>query len=121
VIAQISIPVADIAAASLSLVVFGIAIGSVALFASAATGLSKVAISAGVGVIAVGWMMATFLVVNESLAKFQKLSAFYYYSSFDHRPLIDGVSWGNLSVLAAATAVLLGASVWAFDRRDLRG
>lgn len=34
-------------------------------------------------------------------------------------PLAQGVDWGHVAVLLGATAVLLGLSVWVFQRRDV--
>ncbi len=67
------------------------------------------------------WFVAAILPVSQSLGGYAKLSPFYYYANLHQRPIIDGVAWDNLGVLAAIAAVFIAASVWAFRRRDLRG
>jgi ABC-2 type transport system permease protein len=52
------------------------------------------------------------------LEPWRVLSPFYYYASYDR--LVDGMDWGAAGVLALVTAVLAGAAVLAFERRDLK-
>jgi ABC-2 type transport system permease protein len=47
----------------------------------------------------------------------QKLSPFYWL--LDSKPLNNGFDWAGLTLLAATTAVLLAAALWAFRCRDV--
>ncbi len=59
-----------------------------------------------------------FLPFNESLDWLTSWLPFHYYLSSD--PLMNGMNWAHGGVLAAAFAVLLGAALVLFERRDLR-
>lgn len=45
------------------------------------------------------------------------VSLFNYYKS--ESVMLDGTNWGHVAVLLVATVVLLAASLWAFERRDV--
>ena len=42
-----------------------------------------------------------------------------FYWLLGAKPLATGFDWPGLALLAATTLVLLGAAVWAFDRRGI--
>ncbi|MBN1285236.1 MAG: ABC transporter permease subunit [Anaerolineae bacterium] len=74
------------------------------------------------GVIAVGMAVAFYMLhlmgqMSSALEPVQVINPFYYHGT---RTLFDGMNWGNVIVLLAASAVLLAASVFTFERRDLK-
>jgi len=117
-IGGLDISMGNIAAASAQAFGLGILVGAFALVGGAWSGVTRVATYTGVGVALVGWVIASFLPVNERLAEWARVSPFYYYS--DNQPLTNGISWANMGVFLAVTAVLIGTAVVLFERRDIR-
>ena len=120
-IAGLELSVVNLLAASVHLAAWGLFIGAVALALSAATGRSAVATGGATGLFVVAYATASFLPVDPDLADWARLSPFYYYVNASVQPMVNGAHWGNISVLVAAAALLTAASVWLFNRRDLRG
>ncbi len=109
----------NLTAMCVHLAAFGLCIGAVALFVSALTGISRVAVATGTFIVTAAYTVAVILPINPDLANWVKTSPFYYYS--ENLPLDNGFDWMNLGILAAASAVFVAASVWVFRRRDLKG
>ncbi len=110
--------VGNIAATCLLVTLLGLAIGTLALALSAATGKTRVAIFGSIGAALVFYVAASFLPLNDSLAGLAKLSPHYHYISSD--PLVNGMNWGHGAVLAGLALGLIALSVFLFQRRDLR-
>ncbi|MBN2176506.1 MAG: ABC transporter permease subunit [Demequinaceae bacterium] len=110
---------ANIAAVCTHLAVFSVFIGTVALFVGALTGVSRAATSAATLLMIASYAVANFLPLSPTWGGWAKASPFHYYAS--HLPLENGFAWGYLGILTAASAAFVGASVWAFRRRDLKG
>lgn len=53
------------------------------------------------------------------LANVKGLSFFNYYAS--EAVMRDGLNFGNMAILLIASALLVGAAVWLFERRDVGG
>jgi ABC-2 type transport system permease protein len=107
-----------VSAMCLHLAAFSILMGAVALFAGALTGVSRAAVATGTVVAIVSYAVASFLPLSD-WGGWAKASPFYYYSH--NMPLDNGFAWGYVGALAAASAVFTALSVWAFQRRDLKG
>lgn len=118
-IGQLGMSYTNMAAACVHLAAFGVFIGCFALLVSAATGLSRVVTATGTVLVTVAYAISSFFPLNPAWAPWARVSPFYYYSH--HLPLDHGFAWGYLGVLVGASAVLVAGSVWAFERRDLRG
>ena len=118
-IGGLSLSFTNVAAASLQAVALAILFGMIALAGGAATGQTRTSVYAGAGVAIIAWAIYSFFPVSESLASWAKLSPFYYYA--DNNPLNNGFSVGNISVLVAASAILVVLAVALFERRDIRG
>jgi len=118
-IAGLGMGYANMAAVCVHLTAFGVLMGAVALFAGALTGVSKVATAVGTGVTTLAYAAASFLPLSARFHGWAKASPFYYYSGSS--PLQNGFAWGHIAVLAGASAAFVALSVWAFNRRDLRG
>ncbi|MBN1966017.1 MAG: ABC transporter permease subunit [Anaerolineae bacterium] len=70
--------------------------------------------------IVVGSYVLNFLAESAPDSIFYSLryaSLFNYYKG--EAIMLDGLSWGNVGVVLAATLVLLAGSLWAFQRRDV--
>lgn len=108
---------ANLVAASLHLAVFGIFFGALALGVGAATGRRSIAFAV-VAVVAVGGFFGNNVgPMIEGLGWLRDISPFHYYQG--GQPLKHGVQLGDLGVLAAAAAVLVGVGGALFDRRDV--
>lgn len=116
-IAQMDIPLANIAAACTGLALLGLVIGSIALAAGAITGRVNLALGIAVGLALAGFLANNLEPMLDWLNVPQKFSPFYYYLGGD--PLRNGFDLGGLAVLAAASLVLCVIAVWGFNRRDI--
>jgi ABC-2 type transport system permease protein len=118
VIGGLGMSISNIAATCLLLTLIGLVFGGLALAFSAATGKPRLAIFGSIGVAIVLFVFNAFLPFSESLAGLAKATPFYYYLTSD--PLMNGMHWGHGAVLAGLFVLLVAASVFLFQRRDLR-
>ena len=118
VIGSLGMSIGNIAAINLLLTLLGLVFGALALAISAGTGRPRLAVFATIGVAIVLFVFNAFLPYSESLAGLAKATPFYYYLTSD--PLLNGMHWGHGAVLAGLFVVLIAASVFLFERRDLR-
>ncbi len=114
---NLGIPTSHYAAACFQAMLLGLVFGSIA-FAIGALGGKRGLILGAVAAFAV----ASFLInslrdLADWLAKVSYASPFYYYDS--NKPLINGVDWINVAVLAAIALVATGVALFAFPRRDI--
>ncbi|MBT1002560.1 ABC transporter permease [Paenarthrobacter sp. DKR-5] len=116
-LADMSLPAGNVAAAMVHLCLLGLVFGSLALALSAWTG--RTGISKGVPAAAaiVGYIVNGLAPLVDWLKPSQKISPFYQY--IGHDPLRAGLSWGSIGIAAATVAVLVGAAVVGFRRRDV--
>lgn len=107
-----------IAAATALGMLLGLVFGGLSLAISAATGRSRVAVFATIGVALAFFVADGFLPLSDSLAGLAKMTPVYYYLGSD--PLNNGMNWGHGAVLLGLFVLLVAAAVWLFDRRDVR-
>jgi ABC-2 type transport system permease protein len=117
-IGGLGMDVGNIAAACVLQVLVGLVFGALALALSAATGRKKVAIFGAVGAGVALHLLNSFGDLSETMADWAMLSPFRYYLGSD--PLMTGMHWGDAAILGAISVVLIAASFWLFQRRDLR-
>ena len=115
---DLGVGLAEITATSLTAGLLAAAFGALALAIGAATGRVPLAAFGSAGAAFVAYLANSMLPLSEGLADWAKLSPFYYYLTND--PMVNGVDWGNVLVLAGMTAALVAVSVSLFNRRDLR-
>ena len=104
------------AAQSTAVALLAIFFGAVALGIGAAGGRHGL-VFAGTATVGVLSYMLNAFAPQMGAEWLQKISPFYYYIGGE--PLKNGFQWGHLAVLAIATALVMGASVWRFNNRDL--
>jgi ABC-2 type transport system permease protein len=109
---------ASLARACLLLGLLGLAFGTLAFAVGAATGRRALAIAVGGGLAAALYLLNTLSALAEGLKPFRVLSLFYYYGGAT--PLTQSLRAADIAVLLITTAVLLGAALFAFARRDVR-
>ena len=116
-LADMALPVPEVAAAMLHLGLLGLVFGALALAVGAATG--RLGLSRGVPVLVA---VLTYVLnglggLVSWLEPFRSWSPFFQYSG--HDPLRNGVSALAVAVAVATIGILVAASTWAFERRDL--
>lgn len=116
-IAEMGIPVANIAAACAGLTLLGLILGAVAFAVGAWTGRVSLALGAAAAVALAGFLANNLAPLIEALEVARKFSPFYYY--LKGNPLRNGFDAGGLAVLAAAALALAGLAIWGLNRRDV--
>ncbi len=105
-----------LAEATLALTLLALAFGSLALLIGAATGSRGAAIGVAAAVGLGSIVLNSVALVVGSLKPWRKLLPTYYYNARD--PLLNGIDWHAL-VLLALTAAFLAAALFFFQRRDI--
>ncbi|MGI9647875.1 MAG: ABC transporter permease subunit, partial [Acidimicrobiia bacterium] len=93
--------------------------GFLAMAIGAWTGRGAVASASSAGVMIVSLFAVGLLPLVDGLESLARVFPWYYYEGGD--PLLNGISWGHLSVLLVASVVLVALAVYGVNRRDLRG
>jgi ABC-2 type transport system permease protein len=107
----------DLAAMSLHLVLFGLLFAALAYAVGAATGRRALALGVSAGVAVLGYLANSVIPQVDGLAWVRDLSPFGWLLA--GKPLVNGVQWGDVGLLAGVTAVLVAAGTWLFTRRDV--
>jgi ABC-2 type transport system permease protein len=105
----------DAAAGALAAWPTGLAIGSVALLASAVLRQRSKVLGLAIGVMFAMYALFVVSKLVDGLGWLKWFSAFHYYGS----AVEDGVYWLGVAVLLAASAVLVAIAVNRFERRDI--
>lgn len=116
---QDEMSLSGVAAASLQLVLFGLVFGGLALLMSAATGRRRIATGVTTVAAVVTWFMFSFLSISETTEFLTSMSPWQWYLGGD--PVLNGVDWSGVALLAGTSVVLLAVSIPLFKRRDLHG
>lgn len=90
-----------------------------AMAVGAWTGNRSLASSVPAGVMIVSYFAVGLLPLVESLADLVRVFPWYYYDGSD--PLVNGVNWLHIGVLASGCIVFAAAALVGVNRRDLRG
>lgn len=114
---EMDIPLANVAAVSVSAALLALLFGAVALAAGAVTGRRGVSLAV-VSLLAVAAFLLDALgEVLDALSTVRKVSPFYLYDAA--RPLVNGLDLGHAGLLALVTLVAVAVAVWGFERRDV--
>jgi ABC-2 type transport system permease protein len=114
---DLTVPVDRVAAATLMLVMLGVAFGAIAMFLGCWLGRRGLAIGISAGLAVALYLVNALAPAVDGLEWAAKLSPFYYYDQGP--PLAEGLDPVNALVLAAIAAAAAIGSVLAFDRRDI--
>ena len=107
-----------LAGALASAITGALVFGLVAFFAGAASGKNSLALGVGAA-FAIGAYLFTLLSpIAKSLESLQFLSPCR--QAIGYAPLVNGMQWDQFGILVGETLILIGLSVWAYCRRDLR-
>jgi ABC-2 type transport system permease protein len=111
------VSVANIAAISLQLALFGLFFGALAFSVGAWTGRKTLALGAGAGVAVLAYLANSFLPQIEGLEWTEKVSPFHWYLGGE--PLRNGLDASGIGLLLGVSVVLIALGTWRFTRRDL--
>ena len=106
-------------ATALHLYVNALFYGSLALAIGCVTGNRDTATGATTGIMVLSFFAVGLLPLVPGLEDLRKVFPWYYFNGSE--PIFNGVAWGHLLTLLAASAALLAVAVIGFNRRDLRG
>ena len=120
-----TIAAADVSAEGLTLgamvlhmVFIALFFGVFSLFLGSWTGNASVASSVSVAAMVVSFLGAGLFPLIEGWENLAKAFPWYYFNG--SQPLTNGIAWGHIGVLGAASVVLLGGALVGVNRRDLR-
>jgi ABC-2 type transport system permease protein len=113
----LDVPPVNVAAATLQLVLLGIAFGAVAQLLGAWLGRRTFAIAVTSGLAVATFLLDAFAPAVEGFAWAAKVTPFYYYG--ESLPIQHGLDLGHALVLVIVAVVGLLLSILAFDRRDI--
>jgi ABC-2 type transport system permease protein len=106
-----------LAEATASVVLLGLAFGTLALALGCASGNRGLSIGIASAIAVATYFLNTLGSMVEALTPYRKLSPFYYYIGAE--PLRNGLDLGHAAVLIGMIVVLLAVALIAFERRDL--
>lgn len=119
VVLAVEIGETQINAMMVHLVVNAVFYGFLAMAVGAWTGNRSMASGVAVGVMIVSFFAVGLLPLVESLADLVRVFPWYYYDGSE--PLINGVDWRHIAVLAGASGLFSAVALVGVNRRDLRG
>ena len=117
VIVDMDISLLNVIQAYIGLALLGVTFGALALFVGAWTGRPSTTVGVGGAVGIIGYVANTFGPIVDGLEWSQYLSPIYYFIGGD--PMANGLNIAHVGVLVGASAVLVGAAAYLFERRDL--
>jgi ABC-2 type transport system permease protein len=104
-------------AATVHSTLLGFVFGALALAVAGVTGGSRLSTAVAVGGAITSHLLASFLPLSEQWASWSRVAPSHY--ALDADPLVEGVGWGDIAVLAAVATALVGVAIAGFSRRDL--
>ena len=114
----VSIEGMDVAALNLHLFLNSLFFGLLALAIGAWSGNRGAAIGVSTGVMVLSFFAVGVLPLVQGAEDWVKAFPWYYFTGSD--PLLNGVEWGHIGVLAGACVVLGAAALVGVGRRDLK-
>lgn len=116
-LADLDVSVGDLASATTSAFLLGLAFGVIAFALGAATGRSAIAIGLSATAAVAAYLVHGLSPLVDAIHSIRWLSPWYHYAAGD--PLRDGLSAGHALVLVAVAVAAAALAIVAFDRRDL--
>lgn len=119
-IGDLGLPALDILAATVNMTLIALVYGAIALTLGVITADKRLTLSITGGLLAISFISANFLGLNESLVWLSKINFWYPYSA--NPVLANGIDWGYFTIMAALTAGIAAMAFIIFPRRrDLHG
>ena len=107
----------NLAQASFGAVMVGLVFGSLALAVGCLRGSRSLSLGVAAAVTLAAYVVKTYAPLVEAMKGYQKLSPFYYSNAA--KPLVNGLNYGDVAVLAVLIALFALAGLVAFERRDI--
>ncbi len=114
----VDVSLGRLAAACVSVWLFGAATGAISLAAGAFTGSRAAATMVGTVVGVGSYVIDSFFPLTSVLEPFAKFSLWYPYAA--NQPLANGLAVDHALILVAVAVVGSAVTLWGFERRDLR-
>lgn len=119
-VGDLGIPALDILAATVNMVLIALVYAAITLALGVITADKRLTLSVTGGLLAVSFISANFLGLNESLVWLSKINFWYPYSA--NPALAAGIDWGYFAIMAALTVGITAIAFVVFPRRrDLNG
>lgn len=116
--ANVEFDLGDVLLATLNGMPLALAMGALALLGSALLPTRGAAAAVPAAILAASFFLNSFAPFIEGIKDAQKLSLYYYYTS--SQPLAGSMEWGHVAFLLGLALAFWLASIWAFERRELR-
>lgn len=107
-----------VGAASTHLIAITVFFGALAALVGSWTGDVTKSTAVSVTVLIGSFFAAGLLPLVEGAADFARVFPWYYLNGSE--PLLNGIDWSHIGVLAAASLVMMGGALYGFERRDLQ-
>ena len=117
VIVDMELSVVGIVAINVGLVLLALLFGAMAMAIGAWTGRKVIAAGVATGVAVAAFFFNGLAALISAFEVPQQLSPFHWF--LDSKPLVNGVDWEGLALLAGTTVVFFALAVWAFNHRDI--
>ena len=108
-----------LAAACVSVGLFGVAVGAISLAAGAFSGSRSIALASGTAVAVGSYVIDAFFPLNGVLEPFAEVSLWHPYAA--NTPLTNGLDPRHVAIFLVVTAAASFFGLWGFERRDLAG
>lgn len=116
-LANMGLSFLSLAEVSFSLVLLGAVFGSFTLAFGGLTGSRGIGTAAASAVGIISYLVNSMAEVVESLEPFRPASVFHYYDGAE--VLQNGIDFGDVGIMLAATVVLFAIGMYGFGRRDI--
>lgn len=115
---DVSVAGMDVTALTLHLIAITLFFGFLALAIGAWTGKTGAAAGISASALALSFLGAGILEAIEGWEQWARIFPWYYFTGSD--PLLHGIDWAHVGILAAASAALFAVALIGINRRDLR-
>jgi ABC-2 type transport system permease protein len=114
---DLALPTADLIAATATTALLAILFGFVGMLLGAITGRRAAALGGAMGLALAAFLLNVLAPMAGWLEPWQDGSPFHW--ALGNRPLTNGIDWAMAGLLLLVSAVLLVATIWTYDRRDI--
>lgn len=115
---DLNLSLGKLAAATLSIAALGLLYGAIAICLSAALGRRGLSLGIAAGLAGAAFLYTSIAPFVSGLSDDLNVSPFQHGYGYD--PLKNGLELGHVGLLVGASAILVWAATWLFNRRDVR-